>query len=87
LFPIRNLVTKCDLRCFVVLAGILPAIRYVPTCGSNRETVNERFKNWAILATPYHHKLLKHQTVFGAIVVLTQLSLAEDPLFQVEYND
>ena len=35
LFPIRNLVTKCDLRCFVVLAGILPAIRYVPTCGSN----------------------------------------------------
>ena len=35
LFPIRDLVTKCDLRCFVDLAGILPAIRYVPTCGSN----------------------------------------------------
>lgn len=54
---------------------------------SRQETVNERFKNWGILATPYRHKLLEHQTVFGAIVVLTQLSLADDPLFQVEYND
>ena len=35
LFPIRYLVTKSDLRCFVALAGILPAIRYVPTCRSN----------------------------------------------------
>ena len=26
LFPIRYLVTKSDLRCFVALAGILPAI-------------------------------------------------------------
>jgi hypothetical protein len=51
---------------------------------SQQETVNERFKNWRILATPYHHKLLKQ---FGAIVVLTQLSVADDPLFQVKYND
>jgi hypothetical protein len=28
-------VTKCDLRCFVALAGILPARRYVLTCRSN----------------------------------------------------
>ncbi len=27
--------TKCDLRCFLVLAEILPTIRYVPSCGSN----------------------------------------------------
>jgi hypothetical protein len=47
--------------------------------------VNERFKNWAILATPYRHDLLEHQTVFGAIVVLTQLSFAANPLFQVLY--
>ncbi len=52
-----------------------------------QEAVNERFENWAISSTPFHHKLLDHQTVFGAIVVLTQLSLAENPLFQVEYND
>jgi hypothetical protein len=54
---------------------------------NRQETVNKRFKNWAILSTPYRHKLLEHQTVFGAIVVLTQLSFAENPLFQVEYND
>ena len=54
---------------------------------NRQETVNKRFKNWAILASPYRHQLLDHQTVFGAVVVLTQLSLAENPLFQVEYND
>ena len=52
---------------------------------SRQETVNERFKNWAILSTPYRHNLSEHQTVFGAIVVLTQLSFAANPLFQVEY--
>ena len=54
---------------------------------NRQETVNKRFKNWAILAVPYRHKLLDHQTVFGAIVNLTQLSFAENPLFQVDYND
>ena len=54
---------------------------------SRQETVNERFKNWAILSTPYRHDLLEHQTVFGAIVVLTQLSFASNPLFSVVYND
>jgi hypothetical protein len=55
---------------------------------SSQETVNKQFKKWAILSTPYHHQLLGHQTVFGAIVVLTQLSFAENPLFQVDfYND
>jgi len=52
---------------------------------SRQETVNERFKNWAILSTPYRHNLLEHQTVFGAIVVLTQLSFAANPLFPVAY--
>ena len=52
---------------------------------SRQETVNKRFKNWAILSTPYRHDFLEHQTVFGAIVVLTQLSFATHPLFQVEY--
>jgi hypothetical protein len=47
--------------------------------------VNERFKNWAILATPYRHDFLEHQTVFGAVVVLTQLSFAANPLFPVAY--
>jgi hypothetical protein len=52
-----------------------------------QETVNERFKNWGILNTPYRHNIFKHQAVFGAIVCLTQLSLRANPLFQVEYND
>ena len=35
LFPIKYLVTKIDLRCFIALAGMLPAIGYVCTCRSN----------------------------------------------------
>lgn len=54
---------------------------------SRQETVNARFKNWAILSTPYRHDPLEHQTVFGAIVVLTQLSFTSNPLFSVVYND
>ena len=54
---------------------------------NRQETVNERFKNWAILTTPYRHYLPDHQTIFGAIVVLTQLSFTYNPLFPVEYND
>jgi hypothetical protein len=52
---------------------------------SRQETVNKHFKNWAILLTVYRHNLLEHQTVFGAIVVLTQLSFAANPLCQVAY--
>jgi hypothetical protein len=44
---------------------------------SRQEKINERFKNWAIL--------LEHQTVFGAFVVLTQLSFATNLLFQVAH--
>ena len=52
---------------------------------SRQETVNKQFKNWAILSTVYRHDFLEHQTVFGAIVVLTQLSFVANPLFQVAY--
>ena len=54
---------------------------------NRQETANKQFKNWAILAVPYRHKLLDHQSVFRAIVVLTQLSFVENPLFQVDYDD
>ncbi len=52
---------------------------------NHQETVNKWFK--AVLSTPCPHQLLEHQNVFGAIVVLTQLSLAETPLFQVDCSD
>jgi hypothetical protein len=44
---------------------------------NRQETVNKQFKNWVILSTPYRHQLIEHQTVLGAIVVLTQLSFAK----------
>jgi hypothetical protein len=49
--------------------------------------VNERLENWAILATPNHHDLKLHQTVFAAVILLLQLSFEYNPLFSVEYND
>ena len=51
-----------------------PAVKAMAQRVRNRkETVNERFKNWGILNTPYRHNIFKHQAVFGAIVSLTQL--------------
>jgi hypothetical protein len=71
-----------------LLADPDPAVKLMAArVRSQQETINERFKNWAILCTPYCHEFLEHQTVFGAIVVLTQLSLAANSLFHVEYND
>lgn len=65
-----------------------PAVKAMKSRVRNRqETVNKRFKNWGILVTPFRHHVPDHQTVFGAIVVLTQLSLKYNPLFQVDYND
>ena len=74
---------------YVKCPGVLEADPNTPEkqqqVRSWQETINERFKNWAILFTPYRHDLLEHQTVFGAIVVLTQLTFAANPLFPVAY--
>jgi hypothetical protein len=68
-----------------LLADLDPAVKLMAArVWSRQETVNERFKNWAILCTPYRREFLEHQTVFGTIVMLTQLSLAANPLFHVE---
>ena len=45
---------------------------------SRQETINKWFKKWEIL--------LENPTVFGAFVILTQLSFAANPLFQVAYE-
>lgn len=55
---------------------------------SRQETVNKRFKQWAILDQTYRHSTDDHAYVFRAIVVLTQLSLENgEPLFPVSYKD
>jgi hypothetical protein len=74
---------------YVKCTGVLEAdpntVEIQQRVRSLQETVNERFKNWAILSTPYHHDLLEHRTFFGAIVILTQLSFKANPLFTVAY--
>ena len=71
-----------------LLADPDPAVKLMAArVRSRQKTVNARFKNWVILCTPYRHDVSEHQTGFGAIVVLTQLSLAVNPLFHVEYSD
>ena len=57
-------------------------LKYSSRLGAGRRPSTS---NWAILSTVYRHDFLEHQTVFGAIVVLTQLSFVANPLFQVAY--
>ena len=74
-------------KCPGVIEANLDKAEMQQRARNHQETVNKWFKKWAIFSTPYCHQLLEHQTFFGAIVVLTQLSLAENLLFQVDYND
>lgn len=49
---------------------------------SRQETVNKRFKQWGCLKRVFRHRVEKHQDVFGAVAVITQLILEhEQPLF------
>jgi hypothetical protein len=48
------------------------------------ETVNGRFKKFNILKVPFRHNLSRHQNVFQAVVVLTQLTFENgDGLFAI----
>lgn len=52
------------------------------------ETVNKRFKQWAILKQVFRHPLVKHGSVFRAIAVMTQLAIEDgEKLFDVEYTN
>ena len=54
---------------------------------SRHETCNNRLKKWNILKVPYCHNVLEHQSIFGAIITLVQLSFGSNPLYQVVYDD
>jgi len=55
---------------------------------SRHETVNSRFKKFKILSDKYRGKLDKHNYVFMAIAVLTQVEIdSGNKLFQIDYND
>jgi hypothetical protein len=55
---------------------------------ARHETVNSRFKEFAILSQRYRHNLMRHGTVFMAVANITQLAIVSDrPLFSIQYND
>jgi hypothetical protein len=55
---------------------------------ARHETVNKRFKQWAILEQPFRHDVINHRDVFSAVVVITQLAIENgEPLFDVHYDD
>lgn len=48
------------------------------------ETVNRRFKHWGVLHRVFRHDVQRHQTCFGAVATVTQLSITHgEPLFGV----
>ena len=52
------------------------------------ETMNRRLKQWRCLKGVWRHDIEKHSIAFRAVVVMTQLAIANgEPLFQVEYSD
>jgi len=54
---------------------------------ARHETVNKRFKQFGALSRVFRHDLDKHQSVFDAVAVLTQLSIRNgEPLYEVQYG-
>ena len=52
------------------------------------EMVNERLKNFNVLANNFRHELEKHSACFRAVAVITQLNIENgEKLWQVEYYD
>ena len=50
------------------------------------ETINRRFKQFAVLRQDFRHPLKMHQTVFRAVAAITQLNIENGPgPFQVIY--
>ena len=55
---------------------------------ARHETVNKRFKQWAILKFPYRHELKYHGAVFRSIAILTQLAIEKGKkLFEINFYD
>jgi len=52
------------------------------------ETINGHFKTWQILKNTYRHDVSRHDKVFRAIAIITQIGIENgEPLVQVEYED
>ena len=58
------------------------------TVRARHETVNKRLKQFGALSSIFRHDARKHQSVFEAVAVLTQLSIdGGEPLFEIsEYE-
>ena len=56
---------------------------------NRQETINKRFKDWAILNTQFRHDMRMHRDVFAAIAVICQIAIQHngEDLFEVEYSN
>ena len=55
---------------------------------ARHETVNKRFKQWGCLSQRFHHEIGRHDDVFRAVAVITQLAIElGEPLFSADYSD
>lgn len=54
---------------------------------SRHETMNKRLKQWGCLFQQFRHGRNKHGDIFRAVVVITQLCLKDEPLYDVDYNE
>ena len=73
-------------RCVTVLEERKEMMLRVWSC---QETINKRFKDWAILDTQFRHEMRMHRDVFAAIAVICQIAIQHngEDLFEVEYSN
>jgi hypothetical protein len=54
---------------------------------SRHETVNKRLKQFKVIDGVYRHSIESHGTCFHTIALLTQISLEDERLFQIDYAE
>lgn len=55
---------------------------------SRQETINKRFKQWAMMKNIYKGDIRHHASYFRVVAIVTQIAIEHgEPLFVVDYAD
>lgn len=75
-------------KCPASIGNIVEMASMQQRVRSRHETINKRFKQWALLKQIYKGKIENHGSFARVVCIITQLCIENgEPLFSVEYED
>jgi hypothetical protein len=75
-------------KCPASIGNIVEGASMQQRVRSRHETINKRFRQWALLKQIYKGKIENHGSFTRVVCIITQLSIINgESLFSVEYED